>query len=741
MELSRYTEQAVNALSCAQSAAKEFGHSFVGSEHLLMGLIKCGDRTSELLMHYGITEQKAAPFIDTVVGGGRSIFTDSFGNTQTAKRVLELALYEAKSQGRPLIGTEHILLSIMRERDSVGARIIDSLCRNKQGLRKALIEGTNAAASSIESAVEEDEENDPAPIIRSAVKGSTPVLDAYTRDLTAAAKRGMLDPVIGRDAEITRVMQTLCRRTKNNPVLIGEPGVGKTAIAEGLAAALIKDDAPAQLSGSRVLSFDIGAMLAGTKYRGEFEQRLKAAIDELEADPDVILFIDEIHMLVGAGAGEGSVDAANIMKPALSRGSIRTVGATTVEEYRKYIEKDPALERRFSPILVNEPDAEQTAIILNGLRERYEKHHGVRISDEAINAAVELSVKFIADRQLPDKAIDLIDEACARRAMSGKANGKTIGYEDISAVVSERTGIDLRSVADASAYDKLEERLKERVFGQDAAIKQICAVLKRSAAGLSDINRPMASFILAGERGCGRRTLVARLSEELFSGNMLTLNGTDLTDELSDVRLTGAPAGYKDSEKGGELTEYVRLHPFSVVLVNDARLCSAKALSIFDKIMQTGCISDGKGKPVSFRSCVIALKADISDNRGRLGFVSDDRAEDLDARLIGLPEETISSVDAAVRFDKLDRSALSKITESVYGELIERAAKAGITLSVSENAKAQTLDRCKKPAEIRRFVSMYAEDALSTAILNGSVKRGDNAILDHTDGVFTVGKA
>ena len=741
MELSRYTEQAVNALSGAQNAAKEFGHSFVGSEHLLMGLIKCGDRTSELLMHYGITEQKAAPFVDTVVGGGRSIFTDSFGNTQTAKRVLELALYEAKSQGKPLIGTEHILLSIMRERDSVGARIIDSLCRNKQGLRKALTDDPNASSALTESGGEEGEEITPAPVMRNAVKGSTPVLDAYTRDLTSAARRGMLDPVIGRDAEITRVMQTLCRRTKNNPVLIGEPGVGKTAIAEGLAAALIKDGAPGQLSDSRVLSFDIGAMLAGTKYRGEFEQRLKAAIDELEANPDVILFIDEIHMLVGAGAGEGSVDAANIMKPALSRGAIRTVGATTVDEYRKYIEKDPALERRFSPILVNEPDAEQTAVILNGLKERYEKHHGVTISDEAINAAVELSVKFIADRQLPDKAIDLIDEACARAAMAGKTSDKTIGCEDVSAVVSERTGIDLRLISEAEAYDKLEERLKERVFGQDAAIKQVCAALKRSAAGLADVNKPMASLILAGERGCGRRTFIARLSEELFSGSMLTLNGADLADELSDVRLTGAPVGYKDSDKGGILTEFVRLHPFSVVLVNDARLCSDKALSLFGNIMQTGCITDGKGKPVSFRSCVIALKADISDNRGRMGFSSDDRTDDLDARGLGIPEEIVSSADAVVRFDKLGSGALALITDYEYKELIARAAKAGIALSVSENAKAHTLENSKKPADIRRFISIYAEDALSSAILNGSVKRGDTAILDTADGKFTVGKA
>ena len=416
MELSRYTENAINAMSGAQESARSFGHSFVGSEHLLMGIIKCGDNTAKTLVASGITEEAAAPYIDTVVGGGRNIFTDSFGNTQTVKRILELALYEAKSMNSELIDTKHILLSIMRERDSMGARIIDTLCNNKEELRSSLVSREP----------DDDEEIVDSPIVSRrdtefvkparSVKGrsATPVLDAYSRDLTALAKDGKLDPVIGRETEIARVLQTLCRRTKNNPVLIGDPGVGKSAIVEGIANRIANGTVPDALFGSRILSLDIGAMIAGTKYRGEFEERLKAVIDELTSDESTILFIDEIHTIVGAGAGEGSIDAANIMKPALARGELRAIGATTVDEYRRYIEKDSALERRFTPILVSEPTPEQTRTILFGLRPGYETHHGIKISDDAIDAAVELSVRFIADRQLPDKAIDLMDEACAR---------------------------------------------------------------------------------------------------------------------------------------------------------------------------------------------------------------------------------------------------------------------------------------------------------------------------------------
>ena len=734
MELSRYTANAVQALSGAQSAAKRFGHSFVGSEHLLMGIIECGDRTAKLLNDSGVTAEAAAPYIDTVVGSGRSIFTDSFGNTQTVKKILELSLYESKSKASPLVDTSHILISIMRERDSLGARIIDSLCFDTDALRSALENGTE-----LEPEAEEDYELELSPRVPERFgRSMTPVLDDYTRDLTALARRGKLDPVIGRDEEINRVLQTLCRRTKNNPVLIGEPGVGKTAVAEGIALKIIDGGVPRALSGARLLSLDLSAMIAGTKYRGEFEERLKTAIDELKDDPGIILFIDEIHNIVGAGAGEGSMDAANILKPALARGELRVIGATTVEEYRAHIEKDSALERRFTPILISEPDAFRTKEILSGLKDRYEKHHGVKLPRETVEAAVDLSVRFMADRRLPDKAIDLMDEACALvRIKAPNDDFPTVTPSDIEAVVADRTGIDVKAVNGFGRFDDFEKRLGERVFGQENAIQLVSAVLRRAASGLSEPDKPFSSFVFFGPSGSGKRTLAESLAEEAFGGQILSISGNELSDEHSAVKLLGAPTGYADSEKGGILTEFLRLHPFSVILIEEADGASSGALSVIGELLKSGVAADGRGRLTSLRSAVIILTVDADAKNRSVGFESSTNSAESVSSELGrkLPRTLTSSVDAVVAFEKLSPPAVKKIVEKTLSRLSERAEKKRIKLTASGEAVEFMTKLCGGSAsEAERIVSVYAENALSAAVLSGKIAPGDSAEIMCLDG-------
>lgn len=810
MEFSKYTDSAINAMSCAQEAAAELNHSFVGSEHLLMGLIKCGDRTSRLLQKHGVTAAAALPYIDTVIGGGRSRFTDSYGNTQSVKRILELALYEAKSFGSELIGTQHILLSVMRERDCMGARILDSLCKSIPLLKKELAEA-GASDDEDEDAVNDlfDEAQDagagsadePSPQTQTytahikpqqrkaagGIRGasSTPVLDAYSRDLTSQAEEDRLDPVIGRDAEIERVILTLCRRSKNNPVLIGEPGVGKTAVAEGLAALIVKGAVPQKLRGCRLLSLDIGAMIAGTKYRGEFEERFKAAVDELIDDPKTILFIDELHTIVGAGASEGSLDASNILKPALARGELRVIGATTIDEYRRYIEKDAALERRFSPILVNEPDAEQTCAILRGLAHKYEAHHGVAIGDEAIKAAVELSIRFMAERRLPDKAIDLIDEAAAavsiraaggntakpnevllreletaaaqgdydlaerlrsriygaqnEMAVEGFTAPPMVTAADVEAAVAERTGLDV--IAVKNGLDGLEQRLKTRVFGQDGAITQLAATLRRAAAGLADPEKPMGVICFAGQEDTGRELLAVRLAEELFCGSVVRLNGAELMDDGAVYRLAGAPAGYRDSERGGSLTEYVRLHPYSVILIKNCTQCSEGVIELIAKIASEGVVEDGRGYAVSFRSCVVIILVEAQPQKS-VGFGMKSGAYSDEAASLArksLSDSISRSLDSIAVFMPHTAESLTAVASYELSRLAERANKRGINLKFDKDVAEYLAANCGMSAGvIKQLVTAGAEDALSRAILCGSVSSGDAARCSIIDGKYSI---
>ena len=617
----KFTARAEKALEYAQDIAMELGHNYIGTEHLLYGLIEEGTGVaSKVLQNQNLTAEKVKDSIEEIVGVGESIEdSNEISFTPRTKRVIENAFLEARRLGTEYIGTEHLLIGIMKEGDCVATRIMLEEDVNPQSLYNELVKVLS----------EEGEENSES--ANSSSKGSynsTPTLNQYGSDLTKQAREGKLDPVIGRKNEIQRVIQILSRRTKNNPCLIGEPGVGKTAVVEGLAEKIVAGDVPELLKNKRVVSVDIASMIAGAKYRGDFEERIKKALKEVKKAGDVILFIDEIHTIVGAGSAEGAVDAANILKPLLARGEIQLIGATTLKEYRKYIEKDAALERRFSPVTVNEPTEDETVQILYGLRDKYEAHHNVKITDEAINAAVELSSRYINDRYLPDKAIDLIDEAASKVRMSSytepdsfkdmkdeiekldkekeeairvqdfekaakirdKENAKkkeledskknwetkkskevpTLKEEDIANVISSWTGIPVTKVSESEneKLKNLEENLHKRVIGQDEAVSAVAKAIKRSRMGLKDPNKPIGSFLFLGPTGVGKTELSKALAENLFGSEdaLIRIDMSEYMEPHSVAKLIGSPPGYVGYDEAGQLTEKVRRKPYSVIL-------------------------------------------------------------------------------------------------------------------------------------------------------------------------------
>ena len=620
----QFTPRAEEALRLAQEAAEEMGHGYVGTEHILLGLMREEDGIAHRVMReYGMTEDMICTVLERSVGKGLSGAAPSQGLTPRAKSAVELAVSEAMRMGAGYIGTEHLLLGLLREGSNMAIRVLDTVGIDPKKMYSSVVqkinEGPRAAANN----------NMPVSHREEGKKGKT--LAEFSRDLTESARQGKLDPVIGREKEIQRVIQILSRRTKNNPVLIGEPGVGKTAIAEGLAQRIAAADVPEELLDKRVLSLDLSGMVAGTKYRGEFEERIKKTIDEVKKAGNVILFIDELHTIVGAGSAEGAVDAANILKPALSRGEIRVVGATTLNEYRKYIEKDAALERRFQPVTVGEPTAEATIEILKGLRDKYEAHHKLTITDEAIESAVRLSVRYINDRFLPDKAIDLMDEAASRVRMDAESaspelksleekiaalrrekaeviaaqdyeraaqlrdieqnyveqveierenwrknlavNRGTVGEEDIAKVVAGWTGIPVTRLTEDESQRmlKLEEVLHKRVVGQEEAVTAVAKAIRRSRVGLKDPKRPIGSFLFLGPTGVGKTELCKALAEAMFGneGDMIRIDMSEYMEKHTVSRLVGSPPGYVGHEEGGQLTEKVRRKPYSVVLFDE----------------------------------------------------------------------------------------------------------------------------------------------------------------------------
>ena len=678
----KFTARAEKALEYAQEIAMELGHNYIGTEHLLYGLVEEGTGVaSKVLQNQGLTSEKVKQSIEEIVGVGDEIEdANQISFTPRSKRVIENAFLEARRLGTEYIGTEHLLIGIMKEGDCIATRIMLEEDVNPQGLYNELIKVLN------EEGEESNESNS------SSSKGSynsTPTLNQYGTDLTRQAKEGKLDPVIGRKEEIQRVIQILSRRTKNNPCLIGEPGVGKTAVAEGLAEKIVAGDVPEILKNKRVVSLDMASMIAGAKYRGDFEERIKKALKEVKKAGDVIIFIDEIHTIVGAGSAEGAVDAANILKPLLARGEIQLIGATTLKEYRKYIEKDAALERRFSPVTVNEPTEEEATQILFGLRDKYEAHHNVKITDEAIKAAVELSSRYINDRYLPDKAIDLIDEAASKVRMSSytepdsfkelkdkiekldkekeeairvqdfekaakirdKENAKkkeledakkewetkssknvsTLKEEDIANVISSWTGIPVAKVSQ-SENDKLknlEENLHKRVIGQDEAVSAVAKAIKRSRMGLKDPNKPIGSFLFLGPTGVGKTELSKALAENLFGSEdaLIRIDMSEYMEPHSVAKLIGSPPGYVGYDEAGQLTEKVRRKPYSVILFDEIEKAHPDVMNMLLQVLDDGRLTDSQGRTVNFKNTVIIMTSNVGakliTDKKTLGFIEE----------------------------------------------------------------------------------------------------------------------
>lgn len=681
----RMTERAQKVIYIAQMEAKRLHHPAVGTEHLLLGLVKEGDGVAaKALLAIGIDLSQIGGEVERLLGVGEST-GDELGFTPRAKKVLELAGEEARAQGVNYIATEHILLGLIREGEGVAARILVSVGANLDTVRAKVLEllgsggffvmGPGSGGIPNFSVGGQFPGGNPKAQAAPGRKAgtNTPTLDSFSRDLTEMALNGKLDPVIGREKEIERVIQILSRRTKNNPVLIGEPGVGKTAVAEGLAQRITENKMPETLSGKRVVTLDMSALVAGSKYRGEFEERLKKVIDEIRQAENVILFIDELHTLVGAGAAEGAIDAANILKPALARGELQCIGATTLDEYRKHIEKDAALERRFQPIMVGEPTTEESLQILRGLRDKYEAHHRVKITDQALEAAVTLSVRFISDRFLPDKAIDLIDEAASKvrltvqtappdlKELEAKleevkkekeaavhaqefekaaslrdrekslaeelANGKNswkkeketekwlVEEEDIAEVVSSWTGIPVSKLAqeETERLLEMESILHKRVIGQDEAVKAVSRAVRRARSGLKDPKRPIGSFIFLGPTGVGKTELARALAEALFGDEdaLVRIDMSEYMEKHAVSRLVGAPPGYVGYEEGGQLTEAVRRRPYTVVLIDEIEKAHPDVFNILLQVLEDGRLTDAQGRTVDFRNTVIIMTSNV----------------------------------------------------------------------------------------------------------------------------------
>lgn len=671
MRQDRFTERAKQALAKGQESAQNMGHSYVGTEHVLLGIAKEGEGLgAKVLRENGLDEALIAELLEKFVGRGVAGVPPQ-GLTPDAKRVIEVAVFEANRLGHSYIGTEHLLMGIVREQESAGARLVKS---SGADLNKIYTDIVNIFANNdYRQPSAQMAGSSPGRGVFSSRKSDTKTLDQYSTDLTQMANGGQLDPVIGREEEINRVIQILSRRTKNNPVLIGEPGVGKTAIAEGLGQMIAAGDVPEDIRGKRLVSLDLTSMLAGTKYRGDFEERIKNVLKEVQKAGDVIVFIDELHTIIGAGAAEGAIDASNIIKPALSRGEIQVIGATTLNEYRKYIEKDSALERRFQPVMVDEPTAEESKQIIFGLRDKYEAHHKLTISDEAVEAAVTLSSRYINDRYLPDKAIDLMDEAASRVRMkvltppddlkavekridaliiekdtavqaqdfesaaklrdqerierekldavrekwddSRGGKQKVVTAEDIAAVVSSWTGVPVTSLTQGESERLLnmEEILHRRVIGQDEAVTAVSRAIRRGRVGLKDPKRPTGSFLFLGPTGVGKTELSKALAEAVFGDEdaMIRIDMSEFMEKHTVSKLIGSPPGYVGYDEGGQLTEKVRRKPYSVILFDEIEKAHEDVFNIMLQIMDDGVLTDSQGRRVDFKNTIIIMTSNV----------------------------------------------------------------------------------------------------------------------------------
>ncbi|HZW67424.1 MAG TPA: ATP-dependent Clp protease ATP-binding subunit [Pseudogracilibacillus sp.] len=749
MMFGRFTERAQKVLALAQQEAIRLGHSNIGTEHILLGLIREGEGiAAKALQALDLDTKEIQEEVEKLIGKGNQAMK-AIHYTPRAKKVVELSQDEARKLSHPYVGTEHILLGLIREGEGVAARVLHNLdvSLNKARQQVMRLLGSNDTKAGH-------------PALNQASTAATPTLDSLARDLTESAKDGNVDPVIGRSKEIERIIQILSRRTKNNPVLIGEPGVGKTAVVEGLAHKIISNEVPETLRNKRVMTLDMGTVVAGTKYRGEFEDRLKKVMDEIRNAGNVILFIDELHTLIGAGGAEGAIDASNILKPALARGELQCVGATTIDEYRKYIEKDAALERRFQPIQVDEPSIEETTQILQGLRDRYEAHHRVTITDEAIRAAAELSQRYITDRFLPDKAIDLIDEAGSRvrlqsytmppslkelerkleeakkekdsavlsqefekaaslrdkeqklreeveqtqndwKAQQGKEN-LSVSEEDIEKVVSAWTGIPVVKLTkdESNRLLNLEDILHDRIIGQKEAVNAVAKAIRRARAGLKDPKRPIGSFIFLGPTGVGKTELARALAEAMFADEdaMIRIDMSEYMEKHATSRLVGSPPGYVGHEEGGQLTEKVRNKPYSVVLLDEIEKAHPEVFNILLQVLEDGRLTDSKGRLVDFRNTVLIMTSNVGASelqRNRfVGFnLGDEDQEHLEMKTKVTEEmkktfrpEFLNRIDEMIVFHSLEKDHIQEIVKLMINQVKQRLKNLDITFSITPRA-------------------------------------------------------
>lgn len=800
----RFTERAQKVLALAQEEASRLGHSGVGTEHILLGLVREGDGiAAKSLTSLGLTGDKVQKEVEKIIGRGQGQST-GMAYTPRAKKVIELSIDEARKLNHNYVGTEHILLGLIREGEGVAARVLANLGVSLNKARQHVLQLLGGDNSDNHQ--------------ESTQSASTPTLDSLARDLTQMARDGKLDPVIGRSKEIERVIQVLSRRTKNNPVLIGEPGVGKTAIAEGLAQQVVKNEIPETLRNKRVMVLDMGTVVAGTKYRGEFEDRLKKIMDEIRAAGNVILFIDELHTLIGAGGAEGAIDASNILKPALARGELQCIGATTLDEYRKHIEKDAALERRFQPITVDQPNVEDAISILNGLRDRYEAHHRVKISDEAVEAAVRLSDRYISDRFLPDKAIDLIDEAASRvrlRTHTQPPNLKeleekledirlekessvqsqefekaaalrdteqklreelesrkqewhqtqitkesTVTANDIAEIVASWTGIPVQRMEEEEGQRLLnmEGILHGRVIGQEEAVKAVSRAIRRARAGLKDPKRPIGSFIFLGPTGVGKTELARALAEAMFGDEnaMIRIDMSEYMERHTTSRLVGAPPGYVGYEEGGQLTEAVRRKPYSVVLLDEIEKAHPEVFNVLLQVLDDGRLTDAKGRTVDFRNTVIIMTSNVGAQTirkgGALGFAASRDTDYIDMKDKVMDElkkqfrpEFLNRIDETIVFHPLSEEHIREIVSLLSEELRKRLKEFDMDFELSDEAKMFLAKEGYDPnygaRPLKRAIQRHIEDQLSESLLNGTIQKGDKVAIDYADEKLTVRKS
>lgn len=728
---SGFSQRANAAINYAIAEASALGHCFVGSEHLLWGIAKEGS-CFELhsLIKCGISCDGIAEKLLSTVGRGIKTNLSPTDFTPVCRRILETAVNDTRLCGAAA-DVNNIIAAILREPGCTAAKYLAAFGCDCDALFCDVCAAEQSFSAEFSSRERQRTQK-------------TPALDKFSRDLTKLAKEGAIDPVIGRDKELSRVVQILSRRTKNNPCLIGEAGVGKTAVAEGVAALIASGGVPDGIKMHRLCALDLSAMVAGAKYRGDFEERIKSVLDEVVRCGNIILFIDEVHTIVGTGSAEGAVDASNILKPQLARGEIQIIGATTTEEYRRFIEKDSALERRFQSVLIEEPTPEAAIDILKGIRERYEAFHRVKISDGAVEAAVRLSARYLTERRLPDKAIDLMDEACSKKVIAKKADAQagfcgTVKAEDVATVLKLYTGVSAGEIehGESERLLRLEEKLKQRVVGQDKAISAVAKAVRRSRAGLRDPKKPVGTFLFTGPSGVGKTELAKALAEALFGDEkaLIRFDMSEYNDKSAVNKLIGSPPGYVGYEDGGKLTEAIRRHPYSVVLFDEIEKADAGIYNLFLQLMDDGFITDSEGRKANFQSSVVIMTSNIGAEaaaKAGIGFFtaacSSGKAVICEIKKVFRPE-FINRIDETVVFNRLDFSAAVKIAEKYYRKLAERAAASGIELVFSDEAVVASAKNGFDPEQgarpLERYISAVVEDPLSEMLLAGKVCSGE----------------